>query len=358
MRTEDFDFDLPEDRIALRPVRPRDAARLLVVRGKAGPLEDRMVRQLPELLRPGDLLVFNDSRVIHAALSGERPGRDGGAPVRIEANLHARAGADGWRAFLRPAKRVRVGDVVRFNGLDAAVEEKGEGGEALLRFALSGAGLDAALERIGAPPLPPYIARRRPPDAADETDYQTIYADTPGSVAAPTAGLHFTPGLLQALEDCGVRQARVTLHVGAGTFLPIATPEISGHQMHSEQYEISEETADAVNAALDEGRRVIPVGTTALRTLEAASAAGGGAKRRVRSGPGATDIYITPGYRFRVAGGLLTNFHLPCSTLFVLVSAFSGRARMQQAYAHAIAQGYRFYSYGDACLLLPEGAAG
>ncbi len=349
MRVDAFDFDLPEELIALRPARPRDSARLLVVRpGEA--FGDRWMRDLPDLLRAGDLMVFNDSRVIHAALAGTRAPRGDGEAVRIEANLHARDGADLWRAFLRPAKRVREGDAIRFGDLEARVEARGEGGEAALRFAESGAALDAALERVGAPPLPPYIARKRAPDADDEADYQTVFADAPGSVAAPTAGLHFTPGLLSGLEGAGVQSARVTLHVGAGTFLPVKSDDTAGHRMHSERFEISEAAAAAINAAKDEGRRVIPVGTTALRTLEAAGAGG-----RVAAGAGATDIFITPGYRFRIADALLTNFHLPRSTLFMLVSAFSGLEQMQSAYSYAVAQKFRFYSYGDGCLLFPQG---
>lgn len=348
MRVDAFDFELPEDRIALRPARPRDSARLLVIRPGEG-LEDRCVRDLPALLRPGDLLVLNDSRVIHAALTGERAARGEGGPVRVEVNLHARDGADLWRAFLRPAKRVREGDVIRFGGLEAQVEARGEGGEAALRFSRSGAALDEALQRVGAPPLPPYIARKRAPDAQDEADYQTVFADAPGSVAAPTAGLHFTPALLSALAEAGVQSATVTLHVGAGTFLPVKSEDTAGHAMHSERYGISEAAAAAVNAAKAEGRRVIPVGTTALRTLEAA-----GQRGRVDPGAGATDIFITPGYRFAMADALLTNFHLPRSTLFMLVSAFSGLDVMQEAYSYAVAEKYRFYSYGDACLLFPQ----
>lgn len=350
MRVDDFDFDLPEDRIALRPARPREAARLLVVR-PGGSFLDRHVFDLPSLLRPGDLLVFNDSRVIRAALTGERAGRGEGPPVQIDVNLHERTAPDAWRAFLRPAKRLREGDLLRFGNLEARIEDKREG-EAVLRFAAAGADLDAALERVGAPPLPPYIARRRAPDAADAEDYQTVFARQPGSVAAPTAGLHFSPALLSSLEAAGVRSTRVTLHVGAGTFLPVKGEDTADHVMHSERYEISEDAASAIDAAKVEGRRVIPVGTTALRTLEAA-----GTEGRVRPGAAATDIFITPGYRFRIADALLTNFHLPRSTLFMLVSAFSGLETMKAAYSHAIREQYRFYSYGDACLLFPRSPA-
>jgi S-adenosylmethionine:tRNA ribosyltransferase-isomerase len=346
MRVEDFDFDLPEERIALRPARPRDSARLLLVRPE-GTLADHHVFDLPSLLRPGDLLVFNESRVIRAALTGERPGRGEGPAVRFDVNLHERTGPDAWRAFLRPAKRARVGDILRFGDLEARVEEKQEG-EALLRFSETSAVLDAALERVGAPPLPPYIARKRRPDARDDEDYQTVFANMPGSVAAPTAGLHFTPGLLAALAEAGVQSARVTLHVGAGTFLPMKGPDTADHVMHSERYQIPGSAADAINAAKAAGRRVIPVGTTALRTLEAAGQSG-----VVQPGAGATDIFITPGYCFRIADALLTNFHLPRSTLFMLVSAFSGLDAMKRAYRHAVEYDYRFYSYGDACLLHP-----
>ncbi len=349
MKLSDFDFHLPEDRIALRPARPRDSARLLHV---GGALEDLGVLDLPGLLNPGDLLVFNDTRVLPASLSGVRPARahGGGGDAAIEVNLHRREGADRWRAFARPGKRLREGDTVRFSGgLEAVVEAKGEGGEIVLAFPLSGEALDRAVEAAGAPPLPPYIASKRAADEADRDDYQTLYAapDKTGSVAAPTAGLHFTERLFAALDARGVQRAHVTLHVGAGTFLPVKTEDVAEHRMHGEWFEISPEAAAAINAAKAAGRRVIPVGTTSLRTLESAADGEG----RIAPGARETDIFITPGYRFRVADALLTNFHLPKSTLFMLVSALAGLDRMQVAYAHAIAGGYRFFSYGDACLI-------
>ena len=355
MRTSDFDFELPEALIALRPAEPRDAARLLVVRPGGG-LEDRTVRELPALLRAGDLLVFNDTRVIPARLSGVRE-RDG-APVRVEATLHRRLSPERWAAFMRPGKRLRQGDRVRFGaagnaacaavGLEATVVEKGEGGEVTLAFDLSGAMLDEAVAAHGAMPLPPYIAAKRAEDDRDRRDYQTVFARHDGSVAAPTAALHFTPELLEALAARGVEQRFVTLHVGAGTFLPVKAEEVSEHRMHPEYGEVGTETAAAVNAARREGRRVICVGTTSLRLLESAAGEDG----LVRPFAGETSIFITPGYRFRAVDGLMTNFHLPRSTLFMLVSAFAGLETMRAAYAHAIAQGYRFYSYGDAGLLL------
>lgn len=351
MRVDLFDFDLPEESIALRPARPRDSARLLAVRPPQE-MEDKTVSDLPGLLNPGDLLVFNDTKVIRAALTGERPARaeGGGGAVSIEVNLHKRTGADAWRAFVRPAKRLRAGDVIGFKGLTATVESKGGGGEALLRFDRAGRALDAAIEAAGAPPLPPYIARKRDLDAADLDDYQTIFADKEGSVAAPTAGLHFTDRLLEALTVRGVNQTRLTLHVGAGTFLPVKAEETGDHVMHSEIYDVPESAAAAIAETKARGGRVIPVGTTALRTLEAAASDDG----TLKAGAGETDIFITPGYRFRIADALWTNFHLPRSTLFMLVCAMSGLETMQAAYAHAIRSGYRFYSYGDACLLFPE----
>ncbi len=350
MRVDLFDFDLPEESIALRPARPRDSARLLVVRPPAG-LEDRTVADLPDLLQPGDLLVFNDTKVIRAALTGERPARaEGGEAVSIEVNLHKRAAPDSWLAFVRPAKRLREEDVIAFKDLRATVAAKGEGGEALLRFDCSGVALDAAIEAAGAPPLPPYIARKRELDEADLDDYQTIFADKQGSVAAPTAGLHFTDRLVEALAARGVNQTRVTLHVGAGTFLPVKSEETGEHVMHSEIYDVPESAGAAIAETKARGGRIIPVGTTALRTLEAAVSEDG----TLTAGAGETDIFITPGYRFRIADALWTNFHLPRSTLFMLVCAMSELETMQGAYAHAIRSGYRFYSYGDACLLFPE----
>ncbi len=350
MRTDDFDFELPQERIALRPARPRDAARLLVT-PPDGPFGDHVVRDLPQLLRPGDLLLVNDTRVIRAALSGERAPRAVGgatASVRVSVNLHERVAPDAWRAFTQPAKRLRVGDRLTFGpDLSATATHLGAGGDATLVFSQAGADLDAAIAETGAPPLPPYIARRRAVDDADADDYQTVFAEEGDSVAAPTAGLHFTPRLLTALADSGVTLARVTLHVGAGTFLPVKAEDVRDHVMHEERYTLSPETAEVIARTRASGGRVVAVGTTSLRTLETCAGDDG----VVRPGSGATDLFITPGYAFRAADGLLTNFHLPKSTLFMLVCAFSGVTRMNAAYAHAIASGYRFYSYGDACLL-------
>ncbi|MBU6371589.1 MAG: tRNA preQ1(34) S-adenosylmethionine ribosyltransferase-isomerase QueA [Alphaproteobacteria bacterium] len=348
MRVDAFDFTLPDEQIALRPARPRDAARLLHVRPE-GPFEDRIVRDLPTLLRPGDVMVFNDTRVIHAALDGLRPARDaGGQDVAVHLNLHKRAGPDAWRAFAKPGKRLKPGDTLVFRaGLAATLVEKGEGGDVLVRFEASGAALDAAIAEAGVAPLPPYIADRRAPDEADDDDYQTVFAAKDGSVAAPTAGLHFTPALLDALDALGVERRFVTLHVGAGTFLPVKTDDAKDHAIHEEWREVSEDVAEALRRARAEGRRIIAVGTTALRTLESAVDEAG----RIRAVAGDTDLFILPGFRFHVCDGLWTNFHLPRSTLFMLVCAFAGEARMKAAYAHAIAQGYRFYSYGDASLL-------
>ncbi|MBI1365165.1 MAG: tRNA preQ1(34) S-adenosylmethionine ribosyltransferase-isomerase QueA [Alphaproteobacteria bacterium] len=354
MRVADFDFDLPESRIALEPARPRDSARLLHVAPDG--LHDRIVRDLPEILRPGDLLVLNDTKVIPAKLKGVRPAREigGGGPVEIDVTLHKRLpdkGGTRWRAFVRPAKRLREGDLLEFGaGLAAKVEERSEA-EALLRFNVSGAAFDEALARTGAPPLPPYIARKRALREEDARDYQTVYAAEPGSVAAPTAGLHFTPSLFDALDARGVGTVKITLHVGAGTFLPVTAENVRDHVMHAEGGEITEAQADAINAARARGGRVVAVGTTALRLLESAADEAG----RVRPFADETSIFITPGYRFRAADLLLTNFHLPRSTLFMLVCAFSGTERMKAAYAHAVAAGYRFYSYGDASLLEPAG---
>ena len=353
MRVDLFDFDLPEERIALRPAQPRDAARLLVVRpGDA--LEDRTVSDLPSLLRPGDALVFNDTKVIPAQLTGLRR-REGGL-AQIDATLHMRVAPDEWRAFLRPAKRVKVGDRIAFGHtgnlcllgtLDATVEEKGEAGEALLRFDFAGAALDDALKEAGHVPLPPYIASKRDEDERDRDDYQTIYAREEGAVAAPTAGLHFTPGLFDALDAAGIERHFVTLHVGAGTFLPVKADDTDDHKMHAEIGHVPAETANALNEVKARGGRIVSVGTTSLRLLESAAGENG----RLAEWAGPTGIFITPGYRFRFVDALMTNFHLPRSTLFMLVSAFSGRETMHEAYRHAIATGYRFYSYGDASLL-------
>lgn len=356
MRTDLFDFDLPADRIALRPAVPRDAARLLVVRPGATPeWDDRNVRDLPDLLRPGDAIVVNDTRVIPARLRGRRLGRGTTEPV-IEATLHQRLDGSRWRAFVKPAKRLSPGDVVRFGTegnlcflgqLDATVEAKGEGGEVTLAFAFHGPILDQAVEERGAMPLPPYIAARRAPDERDRSDYQTMFAQPEGSVAAPTAGLHFTEALLAALTRRGISVHKVTLHVGAGTFLPVKAADTDAHQMHGEHGSVSAETADALNAARRAGGRIVAVGSTSLRLLESATENDG----VIRPFVGETALFITPGYGFHAVDVLMTNFHLPRSTLFMLVAAFCGLDVMQRAYAHAIAARYRFYSYGDACLL-------
>lgn len=334
-----FDFELPRDLIAERPITPRDAARLLHV--AASGLEDRHVRDLPDLLQPGDVLVSNDTRVIPARLFGKR------GEAGVEVTLHERVALDSWKAFARPAKKLRLGDVVRFGGdFSAEVAEKGEAGEVTLRFDRSGDALMLALEEHGKLPLPPYI-RKGEADEADRDDYQTVFAQHKGAVAAPTAGLHFTPELLAALDARGITRLTVTLHVGAGTFLPVKVDDTKDHKMHSERGVVSAEVAAAINAAKAAGRRVVAVGTTSLRLLESAADADG----VLHPFDAATGIFITPGYRFRLVDVLMTNFHLPRSTLFMLVSAFAGLENMRAAYAHAMASGYRFYSYGDACLL-------
>ncbi len=358
MRTADFDFDLPDDHIALRPAEPRDSARLLVVRD--GGLEDRIIRDLPDFLRPGDALVFNDTRVIPARLSGvrERVGPEGETlTVAVEATLHHRDAPDVWSAFMKPGKRIKPGDRVRFGAaadgacllgrLDATVESKGEDGLVTLRFDLAGPALDEAIRAVGVMPLPPYIAAKRAEDDRDRSDYQTMFAHWDGSVAAPTAGLHFTPALMAAIEAKGVSTHAVTLHVGAGTFLPVKADDTADHKMHSEWGEVSAKTAAALNAVRAAGGRIVCVGTTSLRLLESATTPEG----EVRPFHGDTAIFITPGYRFRAADVLMTNFHLPKSTLFMLVSAFAGLETMKAAYAHAVKDGYRFYSYGDGSLL-------
>ena len=341
MRVSDFDFVLPPERIALRPAAPRESAKLLVVGGDG--FQDKTVADLPGELRAGDVLVFNNTKVIPAALSGNRIGRLGTTP-KIEALLHMRLDGARWKAFVKPAKKLVAGDRVDFGGLEALVEEKGEAGEVTFAFVVGGAELDAALATVGRVPLPPYIEAQRPQDAQDRADYQTVYAAHEGAVAAPTAGLHFTQDLLKRLQETGITQEFVTLHVGAGTFLPVKAEDTADHKMHSEWGEVSADVATQLRSARAEGRRVIAVGTTSLRLLEASGLA---------AFSGSTDIFITPGYRFRAVDGLMTNFHLPRSTLFMLVSAFAGQARMKAAYEHAIAQGYRFYSYGDASLLWP-----
>jgi S-adenosylmethionine:tRNA ribosyltransferase-isomerase len=357
MRVDLFDFELPEEQIALRPKLPRDASRLLVVEpGK--PLADRFVRDLPGLLRAGDALVLNDTRVIPAELHGERV-RDGSA-AGIAVTLIKRLGPSRWQALARGAKKLAAGDRVRFGalndaacliaGLDATVVEKGEAGEVTLAFDFSGPVLDEAITAIGHVPLPPYIASRRPADASDRRDYQTIFAREAGAVAAPTAGLHFTETLFARLADAGISRHTLTLHVGAGTFLPVKADDTADHKMHAEWGTVSAETADALNATRARGGRIVAVGTTSLRLLESAADETG----KIQPFAGETAIFIAPGYRFRAVDLLMTNFHLPRSTLFMLVSAFAGRETMLAAYAHAIGKKYRFYSYGDACLIYPE----
>ena len=357
MRVDLFDFELPESAIALRPARPRDAAKLLVVKPGEG-LGDAHVRDLPGLLRPGDVLVVNDTKVIPAELRGERVRGDSSVPVSV--TLFERLDPSRWRAFARPGRRFAPGDRLRFGastegaclaaGLDATVEAKGEAGDVLIRFDLSAPVLDEAFHAIGHMPLPPYIAGRGAEHAEDRTDYQTMFASAEGAVAAPTAGLHFTPELLERLDGMGVETLTVTLHVGPGTFLPVKADDTADHRMHAEWGTVDADTATALNRARERGGRLVAVGTTSLRVLE--SAAGGDGV--IHPFAAETSIFITPGYRFRAVDLLMTNFHLPRSTLFMLVSAFSGRETMLAAYRHAIAAGYRFYSYGDASLLHPE----
>lgn len=364
MRTDLFDFELPDESIALRPVSPRDAARMLVVGGdnallaggEGATLRDLCVRDLPVLLRPGDALVFNKTRVIPAALRGVRL-RDG-VSAKVSMNLIQRLDDHVWRVLARPAKRLEPGDRVQLGhsqsmchmgALDATVIGKGSDGEVDLAFDLSGPDLDAAFLSVGEMPLPPYIANRRAPDDADRIAYQTVYASEPGAVAAPTAGLHFTRELLERLAAQGVAEHFVTLHVGAGTFLPVKADDTEAHKMHSEWGEVSAETAAALNAVRASGGRIVAVGTTSLRLLESAARDDG----VIQPFRGDTAIFIKPGYRFKAVDVLMTNFHLPRSTLFMLVAAFSGLETMQRAYAHAVRNGYRFYSYGDASLLFP-----
>lgn len=342
MRVDLFDFELPAESIALRPASPRDAARLLLVDGD-GPFEDRTVRDLPSLLRPGDVLVFNDTKVIPAQLEGLR------GQARIGATLHKRLGLRQWQAFLRNAKRVREGDQIDFGaGVTALAGPRDDDGGVTLTFE-GDEPVEVLLERAGRMPLPPYIASKRPTDARDRSDYQTMFAREDGAVAAPTAALHFTPDLMAALAGAGVVSETLTLHVGAGTFLPVKAEDTDDHRMHAEWGRIEQATADRLNAARQAGGRLIAVGTTSLRLLESACGEDG----VIRPFADETRIFITPGYRFRAIDGLMTNFHLPRSTLFMLVSALMGRERMQAAYAHAIESGYRFYSYGDSSLLLP-----
>ena len=342
MRVDLFDFELPPDRIALRPARPRDSARLLLVKGSS--ISDRRMLELPGLLRAGDVLVFNDTKVIPAQLEGRR------GEAALGATLHKRAGPREWHAFLRNAKRARVGDRIEFGeGVATSVVDKAGDGSVLLRFH-GEEPVELLLERAGRMPLPPYIASRRAADDEDRADYQTMFARAVGAVAAPTAALHFTPRLIEALDASGVGRETLTLHVGAGTFLPVKADDTSGHKMHAEWGRIDEPTAARLNTIRQRGGRLIAVGTTSLRLLESAADEAG----IIRPFEGDTAIFITPGYPFRAAGGLLTNFHLPRSTLFMLVSALMGLDVMKAAYAHAIAAGYRFYSYGDASLLLPD----
>ena len=350
MTTDPFHFDLPEDRIALRPVYPRDTARLLVVHGD-GRLEDRRVRDLPEYLKENDALVVNNTKVIPAALRAVRPRRDAtGQDVDVDLNLLEAAPDGSWWALLRPGKRIRAGDRLEIGeGFAAEVLAKDEGGRVRLSFATSGRDLDACLKANGYMPLPPYIARRRAADGTDREDYQTLFARDEGSVAAPTAGLHFTETLLTRIEAQVGRLLEVTLHVGAGTFAPLTDENLESGRLHSEWRDVPSDVADAINQRRHSGGRVIAVGTTSLRTLESSANVDG----RIRAEAGDTDLFIRPGYGFRAVDGLMTNFHLPSSSLFMLVCALMGTDVMQAAYAHAIRQEYRFFSYGDACLLLP-----
>ncbi len=353
MRVDAFDFDLPNERIALRPARPRDAARMLVVDG--GAMVDAGVADLPRWLRPGDCLVFNDTRVIPAQLEGQRGVRHDGAHsapgAKIGATLHKRIDLRRWQAFVRNAKRLRVGESVDFGaGVSALAEERLADGSFILAFA-GDEPVEVLLERAGTMPLPPYIAGKRATDEEDRADYQTMFAREDGAVAAPTAALHFTPGLLDALAAAGIASETLTLHVGAGTFLPVKADDTEDHVMHAEWGRIDADTAVRLNAVRAAGGRVIAVGTTSLRLLESAARDDGA----IAAFAGDTAIFITPGYRFKAIDGLMTNFHLPRSTLFMLVSALMGLDVMQSAYAHAIGEGYRFYSYGDASLLLPRG---
>lgn len=356
MRVDDFDFELPNESIALRPLARREAARLLHVSPLERPLlRDYHVKDLPDILRPGDALVFNDTKVVPARLSGHRIGR-GDTNPKVEITLHQRKSPSNWLAFARPGRKLRIGDTVQLGAsgdtcysdtLNATVSHKHEGGEIALEFELSGAFLDEAIARHGRMPLPPYIATQRTPDNQDNQDYQTIFATRKGAVAAPTAGLHFTEELMSSLKARDISCHFLTLHVGAGTFLPVKVDDTADHKMHSEWGEISAATATALNAEKAQGKRLICVGTTSLRMIESAAQSDG----TIEPMAGNTDIFITPGYSFKAVDGLITNFHTPRSTLFMLVSAFCGAARMHKAYAHAIKNNYRFYSYGDACFL-------
>jgi S-adenosylmethionine:tRNA ribosyltransferase-isomerase len=346
MKLDDFDFDLPEELIAVRPAVPRSASRLLVAEG--GGIQDAVAEDLGDFLRPGDLLVLNDTKVIPARLTGART-RDGNT-AKIEVTLLSPSASGAWQALLKPLRKVRDGEMIAFSdGLQAEVIGRADG-QATLRFNLEGAAFDAALQAAGQMPLPPYIAAKRAADARDATDYQTVFAKNSGAVAAPTASLHFDDVLLERLAAKGVEFAHVTLHVGAGTFLPVKVDDVTSHKMHAEWGQISAETAQMINAAKSSGRRVIPVGTTALRLIESAAVAAG----EIAPWTGETDIFIYPGYEFKLANALMTNFHLPKSTLMMLVSALIGQERVREIYAHAIENGYRFFSYGDASLLVPE----
>ena len=343
-----FDFNLPDEAIALRPANPRDSARLLEIRPPESP-SDYHVYNLPDLLRAGDILVLNETRVFPAALKAIRKARPigGGGDVSIMVNLHQPIGSKGWRAFVKPAKRLKSGDRLYFSGgFTAEVSDKQPGGDVMLSFDLEAAQLMEMLESKGDMPLPPYIARQRPVDEKDATDYQTVYAKNTGSVAAPTAGLHFTDRLLNDIAERNIELAKLTLHVGAGTFLPVKSDNIEDHKMHSEAYSLSQRTCEKIMSAKARGGRVIAVGTTSLRALESAAKTG-----QLEPKTESTDIFITPGYEFKVVDGLMTNFHLPKSTLFMLVCALAGNKVMQDAYAYALEQGYRFYSYGDSSLI-------
>lgn len=349
MRVDEFDFDLPESRIALRPAVPRDSAKLLVVNQTPGSLSDQTVADLAEFLKPGDALVFNDTRVIPAQLEGVR--RRGDAIAHIGATLHMRVSGNTWRAFVRGAKKLKVGETIDFGNGEflALVQQRGDAGELTLQFNRSGPDLDLALVEWGHIPLPPYIALKRGEDERDRQDYQTIYAREDGAVAAPTAGLHFTNRLFERIEAKGISRHFVTLHVGAGTFLPVKVDDTDDHKMHAEIGSVSKQTAEALNKVRRSGGRIIAVGTTSMRLLESAASADG----LIQPWADATDIFITPGYKFKAVDALMTNFHLPRSTLFMLVSAFAGSDTMKKTYKHAIDNDYRFYSYGDSSLLFP-----
>ena len=347
MRVSEFDFELPPELIALRPASPRDSARLLVIHEGSPSFREATMREFPAFLKAGDVCIFNDTRVIKAQLFGIRPARGASTDARIELTLHKREDESHWAAFAKPGRKLEQGDTINFApGFSAKVRSKRENGEILLAFDCTGAALDQAIAQSGVMPLPPYIAAKRPADERDLTDYQTMFAAREGAVAAPTAGLHFTPELMHELNAKGVKSARVTLHVGAGTFLPVKSDRTEDHVMHSEWGSVPPETVEQVRSSRNAGGNVVCVGTTSLRTIESAS------KPELQAWSGDTDIFITPGYQFKTVDMLLTNFHLPRSTLFMLVSAFCGLETMRAAYAHAIDRRFRFYSYGDACLLI------